>query len=763
MNFLHMNSAVVRSSPHLPAAPSSSGFGMPQRSRTRSTVASPGARVLALIAVAVTLSPVRAAAPRALPEGRTPDDVRLQPLKDLKGYFPLRPPSDRAEWGSRAGRVRRQVLVSQGLWPMPAKTPLNAIIHGRIERPEYTVEKVYFESVPGLFVTGNLYRPKGRTGSLPAVLFAHGHWRNARLFEETDEKLRQEIATGQERFWEGGRNRFQAMCVQLVRMGCVVWQWDMLGDSDSQQLPRSLVHRFATQRPEMNTRAGWGFFSPLAEAHLQSVMGLQTLNSVRSLDFVLSLPEVDPGRIAITGASGGGTQTMLLAAIDSRVALSFPAVMVSTAMQGGCTCENASLLRVNTGNIEFAALFAPKPQGMTTARDWTREMAVKGFPQLKEVYALLGSPDNVMLHRGEHFPHNYNAVSRSAFFTWLNRHFHLGQVSPVIESDYQRISPAELNVWDGQHPAPEAAGPALERTLTRWLRDDAQRQLDAADPIRFRRVVGAALEIVLGGRENPGEVEWRETSRRIRNGTTEAVGLLRNRVYQEVLPAVLVTPARAGDRVVVWISPDGKAGLYAADGTLSPPVRKLVDAGDTVLGMDLLYQGEFLPDGQPLVRTPRVKNPREAAAYTYGYNHAVFVHRVHDILTAVHFAHLGPRAGGRVALVGLEGAGHWVAAARVQAGERVERAVIDTGGFRFARIMDIHHLDFLPGGAKYGDIPGMLAMGAPRRVWIAGEDADGLALARRQYQAVQAESLLTRFQGPAALRGDAAVDWLLEK
>ena len=85
----------------------------------------------------------------------------------------------------------------------------------------------------------------------------------------------------------------------------------------------------------------------------------------------------------MTGASGGGTQTFILCAIDPRVQVAFPAVMVSTAMQGGCTCENACVLRVGTGNIEFAALFAPKPLGMTAANDWTKEMATKGFPELK--------------------------------------------------------------------------------------------------------------------------------------------------------------------------------------------------------------------------------------------------------------------------------------------------------------------------------------------------------------------------------------------
>src|SRR6267378_1005888 len=445
------------------------------------------------ISVSLLLSTFGAAAlargPRVLVEGKLPDDVRLEPLKDLDGYFPFTPPSSKPDWEKHAERVRMQILVSQGLWPMPTKAPLNAVIHGKMDRGEYTVENVYFESAPGFFVTGNLYRPKNVTGKAPGVLFAHGHWSDARLSESTDAELRRELADGEERFEQGGRSRFQSMCVQLARMGCVVWQWDMLGNSDSQQLSMQLVHGFKTQRPEMNTVENWGLFSPQAEAHLQSVMGLQTWNSVRSLDFLLSLPEVDPNRIAITGASGGGTQTMLLAAIDPRVRLSFPAVMVSTAMQGGCTCENASLLRVNTGNIEFAGLFAPKPQGMTCANDWTKEMSTKGFPELKELYTLLGAPNNVMLKRGEHFPHNYNAVSRSAFYTWLNHHFKLGQKEPVIERDYEPLKRDQLTVWDDQHPAPKADDPDFERQLLRGLNDDAQKQLSAeqAAPERFRK------------------------------------------------------------------------------------------------------------------------------------------------------------------------------------------------------------------------------------------------------------------------------------
>ncbi|MCB1275612.1 acetylxylan esterase, partial [Prosthecobacter sp.] len=402
------------------------------------------------------------------------EDIRLQPPKDLNGYFPFNPPSSLSEWDVRREQVRRQILVAEGLWPMPTKTPLNPVIHGKVEGDGFTVERVYFESAPGFYVTGSLWKPKEIKGKVPGIMFAHGHWQDARLSLGTEDKVRAEIAAGGERFERGGKSIFQSLCVQLARMGCIVWQWDMLSDSDSIQFSREIVHTFKKQRPEMNTTENWGLYSPQAESHLQSIMGLQTLNAVRGLDFLLSLPEVDPERTAITGASGGGTQTMLLAAIDDRMKLSFPCVMVSTAMQGGCTCENASLLRIGTGNVEFAGLFAPKPQGMNTANDWTKEMATKGFPDLQKLYTTFGKKDNVLLVRGEHFPHNYNAVTRSAFYTFVNKHFKLGFPSPVIEKDYEPLTRDQLTVWDDKHPAPKAGDPEFERKLLKWFTEDAE-------------------------------------------------------------------------------------------------------------------------------------------------------------------------------------------------------------------------------------------------------------------------------------------------
>jgi pimeloyl-ACP methyl ester carboxylesterase len=147
-------------------------------------------------------------------------------------------------------------------------------------------------------------------------------------------------------------------------------------------------------------------------------------------------------------------------------------------------------------------------------------------------------------------------------------------------------------------------------------------------------------------------------------------------------------------------------------------VAKLLEAGVAVIGGDLLYQGEFLPPGE-FGPTPRVGNQREAAGYTFGYNHTVFAARVHDVLSLIAFARQRTAAE-RVDLVGLDGGGAWAAAALAVAGQAVGRAAVDTQGFRFAAVDDLHSPDFLPGGAKYFDLPGMLAL-AQRPLWLAGE------------------------------------------
>ncbi len=662
---------------------------------------------------------------------------------------------------------------------------MQAVIHGQLEQEEYTVEKVYFQSAPGFYVTGNLYRPRKRSGKAPGVLCPHGHWADGRFYDCGPKEVRNLIVQGAERFENGGRSPLQSRCVQLARMGCVVFHWDMVGYADSRQIPSSIIHGFKQQRPEMNAPRNWGLFSPQAESHLQSPMGLQTWNSIRALDFITSLPDVDPQRIAVTGASGGGTQTFILCAVDSRPQVAMPAVMVSTAMQGGCTCENACCLRVGTGNVELAALFAPKPLGLTAADDWTREMETKGFPELKRLYELVEAPNQVMLKPLVHFGHNYNYVSRAAMYGWFNKHLGLGLAEPIVEEDYKRLTQEELTVWNDQHPQP-AGGPDLERQLLAWWTNDADRQLnhvvselnDAPGEQtldQFRRIIGGGVDVVLGASvSDPQRRQFQVTAEGRRGPYREVVGLLDDVAdprgasadgasdLKKQLPLALLYPEDWTGHVAVWVDSDGKSGLYGDNGLPGKSVELLLEAGTVVCGVDLLYQGEFLADGQPVMKTRRVANPRESAAYTFGYNPTLFAQRVQDVLSVTAFVRNLDGHDRQVQLVGLAGAGPWVAAALAQSRGEVCAAAVDTQGFRFADVRDLHDVSFLPGGAKYLDVVGMLALAAPTRLWLAGEGTELPVAVSAAYRAAGAPDAADSFEGPASATEAEAVKWLLE-
>ena len=709
------------------------------------------------------------AGPRVLSAGKVPNDCRLGPLKTLNGYFPFHPPASVEQWHKRAADVRRQILVATGLWPMPAPTPANAVVHGRVDRPEYAVERVYLESYPGHFVTGSLYRPKGATGRRPGILCPHGHWANGRFTDTGVKAVREQIVQGAERFEVGGRSPLQSHCVQLARMGCVVFHYDMVGDADSQQISGDISHGFKSRRPQMETSENWGFYSPMAELHLQNIMGLLTYNSIRALDWFTTLPDVDPQRLGMTGASGGGTQTFMLCAVDSRPAVAFPAVMVSTAMQGGCTCENAPLLRIDTGNVEFAGLFAPKPLGMTGADDWTVEIARKGLPELKQLYKLLGDEQQVMARPLNQFGHNYNYVSRAVMYSWFNRHLHLGLDEPVVEEDYLPLTVAEMTVWDDEHPRPPS-GDDYERSLLRGMTEAAQRQLAALAPkdadslAEYRRIVGGAAAVMIGyDLPEAQEVEYEGVNEIDRGGYVEYSGLVRNKENKTELPAIFLHPKQWNKRVVIWIDEAGKAGLVDDDGNPQPAIRTLLDAGTAVAAADLLYQGEFNAEGKPPATARRVEKDRHCSAYTTGYNHPLFAERVGDVLTLVSFVKNHKEAPERVQLVALDGAGPWGAAALAQAGTAIDKCVIDTAGFRFAKLTAIDDVNFLPGAVKYGDVPGFLSLAAPGELWLSGEGAEPPPIVRTAYQAAGKADAVTSYAGDEDREPAAAVEWLLKK
>jgi uncharacterized protein len=293
--------------------------------------------------------------------------------------------SDRAGWEKRAENIREGILRGADLDPLPERTPLKPILRREEARNGYSITNVAFFSTPGFYVTGNLYRPWPRKEGErhAAVLLAHGH--------------APDPATG-------GRFALskQKLGGLLAQAGAVAFAFDMVGYGE------------ATQHPHKT----------------DVTLKLQLWNAMRAVDFLESLPEVDPARIGMTGESGGGTQTFLLAAVDRRIAVSVPVVMVSAHFFGGCECESGMPIhrspRHETSNAEIAALAAPRPQlVISDGDDWTKNVPEVEFPYIRNVYRLYGAEAQVEnLHLASE-KHDYGPSKRAGALAFLGKHLGL--------------------------------------------------------------------------------------------------------------------------------------------------------------------------------------------------------------------------------------------------------------------------------------------------------------------------------------------------
>src|SRR5262245_21164582 len=254
--------------------------------------------------------------------------------------------------------------------------------------------------MPGFYLGGNLYRPLGKQGPFPGVLSPHGHWEYGRLENTPNASV-------------PGR------CINLARQGYVVFSYDTIGYNDTNQVPHH-----------------WG--EPVHALWSIGPMGIQLFDSIRAVDFVSSLPDVDPNRIACTGASGGGTQTFLLMAVDERIKVAAPVNMISATMQGGI-CENAPNMRAgwtDFSNMVIGALMAPRPLLMVSASgDWTKNTPVEEFPAVQSIYKLFGAERNVESIQVD-APHNYNKLSREAVYRFFNARM-LDKTGPVPEQSFR--------------------------------------------------------------------------------------------------------------------------------------------------------------------------------------------------------------------------------------------------------------------------------------------------------------------------------------
>jgi dienelactone hydrolase len=479
------------------------------------------------------------------------------------------------DWEKRKAYLGKQILSAAGLYPMPRHSVPHAEIFGRLQREDYTIEKVLVETLPGYYLGGNLYRPLNRSGKSPGILNPHGHWQYGRLEN-------QPLYSG------------QSLGINLAKQGYVVFAYDMVGYNDTIQTP----HKFGTPTEQL-----WSF-GPLQ---------LQLWNSIRATDFIASLPDVDAARLAITGASGGGTQAFLLAAVDDRLSFAAPVNMVSAMMQGGDFCENAPGLRVGTNNVEIAAMFAPKPMLLVSATgDWTRNVPREEFPAIQGIYALYGKAQNVEVIQID-APHNFNQASREGVYAFFAKRI-LGLRGSIAEKEEEGERLQDMLALQGRG-LPEHAV-SYEGVYREW-------QALSSDQTYAKERLQLALH-----------AEWPD-----------------NVVSEKTAGGIVLSRPAAGDRIPgLLIEGSGPAALVVhADGAAAarqtPEVAALIKQHRRVLLIDAFQTGSAV--------APRNRSHEHFLAFNLSDDAC----RVQDILTALAFLQK-PQAA-PVTLIGLGNAAVW--------------------------------------------------------------------------------------------------------
>jgi hypothetical protein len=642
-------------------------------------------RTLLPLAVAISQVPVPSPASAAEP----------LPLTNRPSFRDLDTPRDfpeitsRQEWQARAKEIREQVLVSCGLWPMPEKPPLDAQIFGRIERDDYSVEKVYFQAYPRFYLGGNLYRPLGKgRGPFPAILNPHGHWNDGRFADTKDGSI-------------------AARCISFARQGMIAFSYDMVGFNDTRfadtptNRPFYEVHRqFATNRTDLL----WNI----------SLMGLQTWDSIRALDFLASLPDADLKRLACTGESGGGTQTYMLGAVDERLAAQAPVVMVSHIMQGGCLCENAPGLRVEYSNMEIAAAAAPRPQILVAATgDWTKDTPRVEGPALAHIYELLGAPEKLRYVQFD-FGHNYNQTSREAVYEWFGKWL-LKSVSSASlkESPYQKEPNSDLRVFsDGRSPA-DALTQAQFVEFVRKLRRDELATLVPHNQSGLKRF----KDTMFPAWRHTFQVQWPRARTQVQTdglkttGALTTASVLIQRLGESsgisatyLAPASILTEPRP--KLVVMCDKNNSGLDGAAEESLT---RRLLDRGLAVLQIQH-FSGEVATD--------------QFTNFFSTYNRTKLQQRVRDLLTVCSGAgSIEPRKSVpfRVVLCGQGNAGIWA----LEAAPAADAVIADCSGLETDEEKAWLAPDyFCPGILSLGgiEVAGMLAAPHPLLLHAGGTE-----------------------------------------
>lgn len=584
--------------------------------------------------------------------GYPPDDARLRITRHTGTRYPITRFHSREEVDTRREELRFNLRMAAGLYPWPEKTPLNVKYEDVGTYEGYSIQKIMFESYPGMWSTGNLYLPSPLPEKAPAILNVIGHWANQRLTRMDTADYPQQLAN-------------------FARMGFVCLVTDMIGMVDSRQVS----HEY-----------GRG----IKELWLSNGLGIQLWNNIRALDLLTSLPYVDGEHIGVTGASGGGSQTLFLSLVDDRITAAAPINMISLHMQGGCACENAAGLRRHTDNVEMCAMIAPRALFLAGSDgDWTRDLQTAELPAVLEAYRQYGAEDMV-----EHFyqiaPHQYNEKTRHQVYRFFARHL-MGKEMNWTEQPIETGDLQDLTWFRGEGRAP---GFANDEEYFNTHKTELAARIAALPNGEKRKM----LAWVTGIRKN----HYHPIA--ISEETAEGVSIKRSVIFGEngeKLPFVRLTPAGGdGKRVCLALSWLGKKCLD------HPDVQAMLAEGITVVSGDMFLTGESVGCEQEVSLADKGSPYYNNNYHRTTFNDTVEALRVQDASLLLQVA---ADMGGELT-VWAEGFGARAAACVLALYDGVKSAKLEASALDMES-QEAYYDDFyIPGICAMGGIQGCLAL-----------------------------------------------------
>lgn len=592
--------------------------------------------------------------------------------------------------------------LQAALGNFPARTPLNPRVAGVIERGDYAIEKIIFESRPNYFVTANAYVPRRHAAPYPAVIAPVGHWGLGKGFEE-----------------------YQRLGAYLARRGYLVLVYDVPGQGERRQyfnpvLGRALIdpggsHWFVTLEH--------GYAGGQAILTAGNYASYLVWDGIRALDYLTQRKDVDPERLACTGTSGGGLQTELISAIDERIKVSIPVCY------GGCNPDSPTRPGLSITDID--ALIAPRPLLMIEATGDPRGAVLgkqKRHQEVARLYGLVGKPQQTRFMIAEG-PHGYIESMYEAAYDWLESAWPSTKPKPAIEEPIVPAEPPEKLFATATGEVTTSLGGetvfSLNRTKARELRSDVQFPKNRSDLPTWRGEMRDKILSRLGVEFNSAPLQPASLVQRD-EGSLQMEKVVYYSEPEIFVPGLLFLPKTPGPHpAVVFVNENGKA----ADGIIDDYLRPLAEAGYVVFSIDPRGMGETDPMSPRSSKPAHFKDFVHDSESDFYYNSlrigkTPLGQRILDVTKAVDY--LASRSevdGSRVSAIG-HGLGGLIVLYAAALDERIASVAATRSLLSYEAVVEnelyTHRFPtFAPGLLRDFDLPEVAAMVAPRPLLLA--------------------------------------------